>query len=98
MADAVLPKSADYYQFKTEVDRLLQLRFSLGYYMHLAYREMAPEALSDPGIERRLRQAIRTGDRSKLRQLLASRTDNSATVDRVLLVVQTAASVLALIK
>ena len=96
-ADAVLPKSADYYQFKTEVDRLLALRYSLGYYMHLAYREMDPAVLQSPGVERRLRRAIQRGDTSGLHQFLSQRSQNSISIDRVLLVVQTAATVLGVI-
>lgn len=95
-ADAVLPKSADYYQFKAEVDRLLALRYSLGYYMRVAYREMDASVLEHPGIERRLRRAMRTGKTAQIRQILAQQSDNPITVDRVLLVIQTAASVLAI--
>lgn len=96
LADASLPKAADYFEFKAEVDRLLKLRYTLGYYMQVAYREMDPAALSHPGMERRLRRAIRTGNTSSLRLALSDRSENAVTVDRVLLVVQTAASVLAL--
>lgn len=97
MADAVLPKSADYIQFKNEVDRLLQLRFSIGYYMRLAYSEMDPEVFTSRGVERRLRRALRTNRVSELRSLLTDRSSNAVTVDRVLLIVQTGASVLQLL-
>ncbi len=57
LADAVMPKSADYVDFKREVDRLLQQRFSVEYYVDRITKE-----IGSPSCKRIICKAIRKGN------------------------------------
>jgi len=98
LADAVLPKSADYVEFKAKVDDLLRERFSLGFYLTKILEEAGPYE-ADPAYLSRLAQgAILKGKAARLRAHLESIVprDSAATVDRVFSIVNSAVGILQL--
>ncbi len=90
MADAVLPKTADYVEFKRTVDELLARRFSLGFYLDRTYYELADHIADVPKALEKAQKAILTGKTTNLRQYLMRRIGDEVTVDRALSVVQIA--------
>lgn len=95
LADGVLPKSADYVEFKRTVDDLLDRRFALGFYLDRVDQELSGIDVP-PATRRAVRRAIRTGDSARLRRHLAGRVENHVTVDRVIAIVDVAIAVAAL--
>lgn len=90
-ADAVLHKTkSDYYEFKRTVDKLLEQRFSPGFYVDRANEELAEYAVSNPKLVKRFKSAILGGDLDTFRAYLSSRVDDEITVDRVIQVAQVA--------
>ncbi|WP_143446652.1 DNA-binding transcriptional response regulator [Kibdelosporangium aridum] len=92
LADGVLPKSADYFDFKRKVDDLLRNNFSLGFHM-----ERISTALNEVGLSGRkdlklAKKAVRRGDTSALRQHL-SRTLDNVTVEKIVSIAQLAINV-----
>ncbi len=81
-ADAILPKSADYVDFKRAVDDLLKSRFSLGFYLE---RVKSNVGLADYNsfVEKETKSAISSGDSSTLRQKLLERLSDKTTVEAV---------------
>jgi CheY-like chemotaxis protein len=92
-ADAVLHKTkTDYFGFKREVDRFLDLRFSLGFYVDRAIRELGEYAPTVPRAKKKISNAIMRRDPSLLRGYLIKSVDDTVTIDRVIAVVGVAIS------
>lgn len=90
-ADAVLHKTkTDYFEFKRTVDRLLDERFSLGFYIGRIAKEVGDSAQSLPKLEVKARRAILTGNPDTLTKYLKQRVEDAVTIDRVLQIVQIA--------
>src|SRR5438552_3980352 len=58
MADAVLPKTGDYVEFKRTVDDLLQQRFALGFYLSRVNDELGEQAASVPKATPKAQKAL----------------------------------------
>ena len=87
LADATLAKSADYYEFKRSVDRLLKDRFSLGFYVDRIVR-LAGERFEDDQTLRKLaRDAILRRSTDKLESYLKKASEHA---DVFALIVKTA--------
>lgn len=87
-ADMVLHKTkTDYYGFKQAVDRLLDERYSLGFYVNRAIVELGDNASAMPKIDKRLRKAILSGDAVSIRPFLVKHLDDAVTIDRVLTII-----------
>ena len=96
-ADAALHKTqADYVEFKRTVDRLLDQRFSLGFYLTRISTELGESSTAE-ALEK-AESAILAGEVASLTQYLKNRIADGATVDRVLMLVQAAAGVAGLWK
>jgi len=88
-ADAVLHKTrADYYEFKRTVDKLLDQRFSCGFYVSRAVSELGDRAAQAPKAEKKITDALRKRDTRRLRSYLESHIDDAVTIDRVVQIVQ----------
>lgn len=91
MADAVLQKSADFLDFKREVDRLLTLRFSESFYVERMRSEiLRTGGKPPPSLERDFRRSLGARDLGILRQGLQRDLADGPTLERVLLIAQTA--------
>jgi hypothetical protein len=98
-ADAVLHKSkTDYVEFKRTVDRLLDDRFSLGFYLDRVASALGEHSVEAPNAAKKARKAILTGDLEPLRRYLVRRIDDKITIDRVIALVGAGAQVAALWK
>jgi CheY-like chemotaxis protein len=84
LADAVLRKSDDFYEFKEEVDRLLDQRFALGFYVNRATAELPSETVHARRLERKMRRSMTSGDMQPLRHYLVKKGVEAVTVDRVI--------------
>lgn len=62
LADHTLPKTADYFEFKREVDRLLRRRFSLEFYVERMEAELASYEVPKPELRKQARKAILARD------------------------------------
>lgn len=92
-ADAVLHKSKDdYVTFKRTVDSLLDQRFSLGFYLDRATRELHGSGVSD-AVTKKIENAILRNDAASLERYLSKHVDDTVTVERVIGVVQVAIGV-----
>lgn len=92
-ADAVLHKSKDdYMSFKRTVDKLLDQRFSLGFYLDRISRELRDTGVTEATLAK-ARKAILSGKLNGLRKHLSSRVDDGVVVDRVLAIAQVAVAV-----
>jgi DNA-binding response OmpR family regulator len=94
LADAVLPKSADYVEFKARVDELLTRRFSLGFYITRVLREATPYDVDPNRLEGLTRRAILGRNPKKLRKYLEATIANAATVEHILSIVKMAIGIL----
>lgn len=93
-ADATLPKTkTDYYEFKRTVDRLLERRFSLDYYVERAQEELQDYSAAAPKARDKVRRAILSGNGERLAKYLNDHVDDRVVVDRVLQVTQIAVQV-----
>jgi hypothetical protein len=97
-ADAVLAKTADYVEFKQNVDRLLDERFSLGFYVTRITAELGTHSAEAPKAVEKARRAILTGNAEPLRRYLDEKIANEITVDRVVAIVGVAAQIASLWK
>lgn len=97
LADGVLPKTADYVEFRRHVDDLLKQRFSLGFFVARIRAELGEAATEVPTIEDLAREAILTGKSATLRSRLAEKVQSAVTVDRVIAIVDVAANLLSVI-
>lgn len=93
-ADAVLDKTAQYVDYKATVDRLLQRRFSEGYFVSVINRVLGDDAALVPRAVPKTLRALRTGNVSRLDTYLRNRIHNEVTVDRILAVVGIGVSIL----
>ena len=96
LANATLPKSDDYVQFKRKLDELLLAKFSLGFYVeHVA--DIATKHTNDVTKLRTLtKTAILTGETNKLASFLKQRIDNKDAIMAILQIVQIGIGVAAL--
>jgi CheY-like chemotaxis protein len=98
-ADAVLHKTkTDYVEFKRTVDRLLNDRFSLGFYITRVTAELGEHTTIAPKATEKARRAILTGDIEPLRAYLGKKIDDVVTIDRVIALVSVAISIAGLWK
>lgn len=93
-ADAALPKTkTDYYEFKRTVDRLLDRRFSLDYYVERAEEELEEYKAAVPKAPKKIRAAILTGRGSKLNEYLQDRVEDKNVINTVMQITQIAVQV-----
>ena len=93
MADAVLPKTADYAEFKRTVDRLLDQCFSLGFYVSRIQREVGDRVVDVPKLTQTATESILSESPSVLRKYLIRHLDDPALVDRVLSIASVAITI-----
>lgn len=92
-ADAVLHKTkTDYVEFKRTVDRLLDQRYSLGFYLDRIDVELSDQPAAAAKARRKAEIAIRRGNSRSLQSYMAKKVDDAVTVDRVLAIVGIAIS------
>jgi CheY-like chemotaxis protein len=89
-ADAVLAKTSDYVEFKRTVNRLLDQRFSLGFYVARVSSELGAHAAEAPKALEKAQTAILTGRVDPLRKYLVRKIDDEITIDRVIAIVTVA--------
>jgi hypothetical protein len=77
MADATLAKSDDYYQFKRTVDRLLQERFSLAFYVDRICKLAGDRFQDDPTLRKLAREAILRRSTQKMERYISKMSDRS---------------------
>jgi DNA-binding response OmpR family regulator len=94
LADSVLPKTADYVDFKARVDDLLKTRFSLGFYVNRILDEARRLDLDEKRLESLSRQAISQRDLRRLRVYLHDTHASPAAIDRVLSIVNSAIGII----
>lgn len=96
-ADAVLHKTkTDYVEFKRTVDKLLDERFSLGFYLDRIRRELGEHTGNAPKVVEKARVGILKGNLEPLRGYLAKHVDDQVTVDRILAVAGLALTIVTL--
>lgn len=96
-ADAVLPKSADYVEFKRVVDELLLRRFSLEYFVEHIVRLMPAHSGNLSRVRTAAEKAILKGDSSRLTSVLRREKVDEETLNRILQVTQVGIGVLQLL-
>lgn len=94
LADAVLPKSADYVDFKRRVDELLRDRFSLGFYLARIRSEAQKLELPDSELVHTAEKAILARDPTRLRSALRRHSLTPAQVDRFVSIANAAINLL----
>jgi CheY-like chemotaxis protein len=92
-ADAVLHKTADYVEFKRTVDKLLNERFSLGFYVNRISSELGEHSADPSKAVRKVRKAILSGNQEPLRRYLMKKVDDQVTIDRVIAIASVAAQI-----
>lgn len=93
LADAVLAKTADYAEFKRTVDKLLDQRFSLGFYVERIQRELGDYANELPRLPEKATESILSGKMDGLREYL-KRVEDSQLIDRSIRIAQVATMIL----
>lgn len=93
MADEVLPKTADYAEFKRTVDALLDERFSLGFYLRRIENELADYAGELPKLSSKAERAILSGKLDVLADYLR-RVEDTKAVERATKIARVALLVL----
>jgi CheY-like chemotaxis protein len=93
MADATLQKSADYVEFKENVDELLLKRFSLGFYISRIQIEMEEHKQDVAALDRYSRDAILSGRIEPLAKYLRDKVSDTAAIDRALQIANIAVGV-----
>jgi hypothetical protein len=96
LADAVLPKSADYVEFKHRVDDLLASRFSLGFYLSKIALAAEGYDLDPRALEAAAKKSILARDTRTLQRFLQRAVPDNRQVDRVLSIAKIAIGVLQL--
>lgn len=94
LADATLDKADDYVNFKRTVDHLLQLRFSLDFYLNKITSITNPYGCDIHKIRTLSKNAILKNKTSRLEKALAVYVDNNDIIATVLKITQKAAEVL----
>jgi len=84
LADAVLDKSVDFYEFKRTVDDLLRKRFSLGFYLSLINQTVGEEITKVPKLPTKARFAMEHGRTDGLSRYLHNHLTDATMIDRVL--------------
>jgi CheY-like chemotaxis protein len=98
LADAVLAKSADYVDFKQTVDKLLQQRFSLGFYVSRV-KALVGASVNEPDqIESLVRGAVLDQSPGKLQKYLEGNNIDPQDISRVLDVIKIGISIISLWK
>jgi CheY-like chemotaxis protein len=93
LADAVLEKSADYVEFKRTVDKLLQQKFSLGFYIE-RIQTLVGQFVSEPEkIDGLVRTAVLDGSPKKLQKYLVAKSTDPQVIGKVLDVIKIAVSI-----
>jgi CheY-like chemotaxis protein len=93
LADDVLPKSADYVQFKQSVDELLQEHFSVGFHLQRLDAELERLGANDWWSRRVIRRAVADGELSKVRRTLKRRNVDDESTQVIIGLVQIAVGV-----
>lgn len=94
LADASLPKSGDYFEFKRTVDRLMRDRFTLNFYIDRIAKQAGKTLHDDPKFKKLAAAAIQGGSLRKLEDYLRSTADNAEAVALGLKVAKVAVTVL----
>jgi hypothetical protein len=88
LADGVLQKTADYFEFKREVDALLRDHFSAGFHLNRIQSTVAEEGLPESKSMRHIKRAIRERDaKSAIDYLKRTRVDVDS-LDRILRLIE----------
>lgn len=87
LADDVLDKDESYVRYKNTVDRLLQRRWSAGYYVSTMNRELGDYAAVAPKAVSKALRAMRRGSTVALERYLRAKVTDPKVVDRVLTVI-----------
>jgi CheY-like chemotaxis protein len=98
LADAVLSKTANYIDFKNEIDRLLQDRFSLGFFVSRIITEASRHKIDREDLRRAAEKAILAKNTKKLDRFLTGTGMNRETIDRILTIADMAIGILKLWK
>lgn len=93
LADATLAKSNDYVDFKRAVDKLLQERFSLGFYVGRIVRIAGPYVRDTEKLREVATEALQKRSDKHLRAYLDDYIDKKDTVALVLQVIQVALAI-----
>jgi CheY-like chemotaxis protein len=95
LADEVLDKKSEYVEYKTAIDRLLQTRFTEGYFISVMNRELGSHAALAPRAVSKALRALRKGRTDGLRAYLAEAIRDPDTVSTVVAIVAIGAKTLA---
>lgn len=94
----MLPKGADYVDFKRTVDQLIQQRFSLGFYVSRV-QMLVGEFVDEPNrLDALVRGAVLNGKIAKLQKYLVSKSTDPQTIAKVLDVIKIALAIASLWK
>jgi len=93
LADRVLPKSADYVDFRREVDELLLEHFSVGFHVDRIAQTLDDVGLMGWRAERAVKKAVKSGNLSPLTAMMRRRGIDHETVQTVLALAQVAVGV-----
>lgn len=93
LADAVLPKSADYVNFKKSVDDLLQEHFSVGFHLQQLRGELTKAGADDWWARRAAKRAVAGRDPERLARVLRRRGLDQDTISSLIGLVQIAIGV-----
>ncbi|QHT57139.1 response regulator [Cellulomonas sp. H30R-01] len=93
LADGVLPKSADYVDFKRMVDEQLQSHFSVGFRLSQIESELDDAGAGDWWTRRLARRAISDRDTARLERRLRRRDVDSARVSHIIALIEVAIGV-----
>ncbi|MGD0778440.1 MAG: hypothetical protein ABSC05_37140 [Candidatus Solibacter sp.] len=98
LADEILAKSSDYVDFKRKVDRLLQQRFSLGFYMNRVRTLLANHVEDNERLDRIVQQSIERRSPEKLQKYLQGKVTDPQVINAAANVVRTAIAIMSLWK
>lgn len=87
LADEVLDKDESYVRYKENVDRLLQRRWSAGYYVATMNRELGDYAAVAPRAVSKALWAMRRGNTVALERYLRAKVTDPKIIDRVVTVI-----------
>lgn len=87
LADEVLDKDESYVRYKETVDKLLQRRWSPGYYIATMNRELGDHAAVAPRAVSKAIRAMRRGNTVALERYLRGKVTDPKVVDRVITII-----------
>jgi hypothetical protein len=96
LADEVLAKSSDYVDFKRTVDRLLEQRFSLGFYMSRIRTLLVNQVDDNERLDRIVEKSIQGRSPEKLQKYLQGKVTDPQVINAVANVIRTAIAVASL--